>query len=67
MHEKLQEAGVPSKLLRIEGGGHGYRFSGATDLPDLSTIYVEWMDQHLRRVVMIAANPSSLSEAPLNR
>lgn len=48
MHEKLQEAGVPSKLLRIEGGGHGYRFSGATDLPDLSSIYVEWMDQHLR-------------------
>jgi len=48
MLAKLQMAGVPAKLLRIEGGGHGFNFTGAKKLPDLKTIYVQWMDTHLR-------------------
>ncbi len=48
MHNALQEAGVSSKLVRVEGGGHGFNFSGAKKLPDLARIYVQWMDQHLR-------------------
>ena len=48
MYQKLQETGVPSRLLRIEGGGHGFNFSGAKNKPDLAKIYVQWMDKHLR-------------------
>ena len=48
MHEKLSEAGVISKLLRIKEGGHGYNFAGATNLPDLAVTYVQWMDKHLQ-------------------
>ena len=43
-----EKAGVPSKLVGIEGGGHGFNFSGAVNLPDLPTIYIQWMDKHLR-------------------
>ena len=48
MFAKLQKAGVPSKLVGIEGGGHGFNFSGAANLPDLPKIYIQWMDKHLR-------------------
>ena len=47
MYKTLQEAGVPAKLIRIEGAGHGPGFPGAVDLPDLGKEYVEWMDTYL--------------------
>lgn len=48
MYAKLQEAGVPAELMRIEGAGHGPSYPGATNLPDLGKAYIRWMDQHLR-------------------
>jgi acetyl esterase/lipase len=48
MYAKLQEVGVPTKLIRIEGAGHGPSFPGATHLPDLGKEYVQWMDKYLR-------------------
>ena len=59
MFAKLQKAGVPSKLVGIEGGGHGFNFSGAANLPDLPKIYIQWMDKHLRH---LAIRPQAWNE-----
>lgn len=47
MYKKLQEVGVATKLIRIEGAGHGPSFPGAINLPDLGKEFVEWMDTYL--------------------
>ena len=47
MYEKLQEMDIASKLIRIEGAGHGPGFPGAINPPDLNKEYVQWMDTHL--------------------
>ena len=44
---KLKEAGVPVKLLRIPGGGHGATFPGAVNPPDYLGEMVHWFDRHL--------------------
>ena len=40
----FQEVKVPSKLITIEGGGHG--FSG-DDAQRAAKAWVDWFDQHL--------------------
>jgi dipeptidyl aminopeptidase/acylaminoacyl peptidase len=47
MREALERAGVPVKLVRITGGGHGPDFPGATDPPDYLGEMVRWFDAHL--------------------
>lgn len=49
MAEALQLARVPFKLIRVEGAGHGPRFTGAVNPPDLDRERVQWMDTHLRK------------------
>ena len=49
MHEKNKALGIPSKLVVIEGAGHGPGFPGATDLPDLDGERVKWFDKHLKK------------------
>lgn len=46
---RFNEAGVPAKLLRVEGAGHGPNFPDATNKADLGAAYVEWMDMHLKQ------------------
>jgi acetyl esterase/lipase len=48
MHAKLQEAGIATQLIKVEGAGHGPSFPGATNLPDLGKEYVLWMDKYLK-------------------
>jgi len=49
MEAALKEAGVPVKLIRIEGGGHGPTFDGAKNPPDYKAEIVKWLDTHLRK------------------
>jgi acetyl esterase/lipase len=49
MEAALRSAGVPVKLIRIEGGDHGPEFPGAKNPPDYKTEIVKWFDEHLRR------------------
>jgi acetyl esterase/lipase len=49
MESALRKAGVPVKLIRIEGADHGPTFPGAKDLPDYRMEIVKWFDQYLRR------------------
>lgn len=49
MEASLRKEGVPVKLLRIEGGGHGPTFSGAKNPPDYQVEMVKWFDTHLRK------------------
>lgn len=51
MEAALSSAGVPVKLIRIEGGDHGPAFPGAKNPPDYKAEIVKWFDQHLRRNV----------------
>ncbi len=44
MYEALQEHGVESKLIIIEGAGHGFR---GTDAARASAAMVEWFSTHL--------------------
>lgn len=46
-YKKLDEVGIPAKLIQIEDAGHGPHFPGATNLPDLKKEFVDWMDTHL--------------------
>ena len=48
MYQRFQELGIPSKLIKMEGAGHGPNFPGAIDPPDLGIEYVQWMDEHLK-------------------
>ena len=50
MQAALVKAGVPVKLLRIEGGDHGPTFPGAKNVPDYKTEMVKWLDKHLRNL-----------------
>lgn len=45
----LREVGVTSKLIRLEGAGHGPSFPGAIDPPDLDAERVNWLDMHLKQ------------------
>jgi dipeptidyl aminopeptidase/acylaminoacyl peptidase len=45
--KKLKAAGVPVKLLRIPGGGHGATFPGAVNPPDYLDEMVRWFDRWL--------------------
>ena len=47
MHAKLRSSGVPSKLIRVENGGHGFNFGGHKP-PDIDKIQIAWFDKHLR-------------------
>jgi dipeptidyl aminopeptidase/acylaminoacyl peptidase len=47
MHAALEQFGVPVKLVRIEGGGHGPDFPGATSPPDYLGEMVHWFNAHL--------------------
>jgi acetyl esterase/lipase len=49
MEAALRKAGVPVKLIRIEGGDHGPTFPGAKNPPDYKAAMVKWFDEHLRR------------------
>lgn len=51
MESALRKAGVPVKLIRIEGGDHGPTFPGAKNPPDYKMEMVKWFDLHLRRAV----------------
>jgi dipeptidyl aminopeptidase/acylaminoacyl peptidase len=48
LNEALQRVGVPSRLIKIEGGGHGPGFPGAVNPPDYLEEMVAWFDRHLR-------------------
>jgi acetyl esterase/lipase len=48
MQAALTKAGVPSRLIRIEGGDHGPEFPGAKNPPDYRQEMVRWFDTHLR-------------------
>jgi acetyl esterase/lipase len=49
MEAALKKAGVPVKLIRIVGGGHGPTFPGAKDPPDYKAEMVRWFDAYLRK------------------
>lgn len=51
MEAALRKAGVPVKLVRIEGGDHGPTFPGATNPPDYKAEMVKWFDTYLRKAV----------------
>lgn len=47
--QALKNAGVPTKLIRIEGGDHGGPFQGAKNPPDYWSETTKWFDVCLRR------------------
>jgi acetyl esterase/lipase len=47
MEKALKEAGVPVKLIRIEGAGHGPTFPGAKNPPDYLGEMVAWFNRYL--------------------
>ena len=49
MDAALSAVGVPTKLVRVEGAGHGPSFPGATSHIDLNFERVSWLDLHLKR------------------
>ncbi len=48
MEQALKQVRVKVKLLRINGGDHGFDFPGAKNLPDYLGEMVHWFDQYLR-------------------
>ena len=48
MEAALRKAGVPVKLIRVPGGGHGSLFPGATEKVDWAGHALEWFQTHLR-------------------
>ena len=47
MEAALRKAGVPVKLIRVPGGGHGSSFPGATEKADWPGQAQEWFDNYL--------------------
>lgn len=47
MEQALKAAGVPVKLIRIEGAGHGPTFPGASNPPDYLGEMVAWFNRYL--------------------
>ncbi len=47
MEKALKAAGVPVKLIRIEGAGHGPTFPGARNPPDYLGEMVAWFNRYL--------------------
>lgn len=47
MQAALEQAGVPTALLRVPDAGHGPTFPGAVNPPDYIGAMVEWFDRHL--------------------
>ena len=47
MEQALKAAGVPVKLIRIEGAGHGPTFPGARNPPDYLGEMVAWFNRYL--------------------
>ncbi len=47
--ERLNAAGVRSRLIAIPGAGHGPTFPGAVDPPDYIGAMIAWFDEHLRK------------------
>jgi dipeptidyl aminopeptidase/acylaminoacyl peptidase len=47
MAKTFELAGVPFKLVRVKGAGHGPSFKGAVNPPDFDKERVQWMDTHL--------------------
>jgi acetyl esterase/lipase len=45
----LRNAGVPVKVIRIEGGDHGPTFPDAKDPPDYKAEMAKWFDERLRK------------------
>ena len=45
--ERLSQAGVASKLIRVHGARHGPGFPGADDPPDIGAWAGEWFETHL--------------------
>lgn len=49
MEAALKKAGVPVKLVTVQGGDHGPTFPGATNPPDYKGEMVKWFDVYLRK------------------
>jgi acetyl esterase/lipase len=47
MEKALKAAGVPVKLIRVEGAGHGPTFPGARNPPDYLGEMVAWFNRYL--------------------
>ena len=47
MYAKLKSAGVPSKLIRVKDGGHGFNYGGHKP-HDIDQTQIAWFDKHLR-------------------
>lgn len=47
MEQALKAVGVPVKLIRIEGAGHGPTFPGARNPPDYLGEMAEWFNRYL--------------------
>jgi len=57
MLDKMKQAGVDVKLIRLPGGGHGFVMESAKhpEWPDFLAESVRWMDQHLKTPVSVLA------------
>jgi dipeptidyl aminopeptidase/acylaminoacyl peptidase len=49
MEAALRNAGVPVKLIRVPGGGHGSSFPGAREKADWAAQALEWFETYLRK------------------
>jgi dipeptidyl aminopeptidase/acylaminoacyl peptidase len=49
MEAALRKVGVPVKLIRVPGGGHGSSFPGAHEQVDWAAHALEWFETHLRK------------------
>jgi acetyl esterase/lipase len=49
MQAALEKAGVPVKLIRVPGGGHGSSFPGAREKPDWTGEAQSWIETYLKK------------------
>lgn len=47
MYAKLKSSNVPSDLIAVKNGGHGFNYGGHRP-PDIDEIQIAWFDKHLR-------------------